>query len=184
MQEQYKLIKAYNDLDLPDSLLPVFYNHLEEDCYVEKYQTIIIPDSREGIKSSQSALLFFWLLENGADYGDSVVILYNNPDWRKKNLNGLFYEPSEMDAERKELYAFIENTVGYCTGADRAIKQKLDQFFQKQDNQKVDIQKIISNLKAIAVDAINSTGKDGLDSALRLYFEKKSVFDIADHNIH
>lgn len=96
--KSFKLVKAYNDLDLPDSLLPVFYGYIKEDCYYGEYQSVEIPDSRSKVKESKDSLLFFWLIENGADYGEMVVIFYNNPSWRQEvpeNLNHLVYTPSK-----------------------------------------------------------------------------------------
>lgn len=54
---------------------------------------------------------------------------------------------------------------------------RMDMDYQKQDSQIVDNEKVIDELKTIVFTTTNATGEGDLDSALRLYFEKKSVVE-------
>lgn len=157
-------IKAFNDMNIPDSILNLFYEYIKKDCYYGEYQSVEIPSSMAAIKDKKEKLLYMWLLENGAEYGEIVVVFYNNPDYRKSQKNGVFYDPKIMDLERRELYGSIENIVGFCTNSDRMIKEKLDQFFQKQDNKiikKEDFFEAIKNM-ANSID-FNEKLKDYMD---------------------
>jgi hypothetical protein len=82
-----------------------------------------------------------------------------------------------MDQARRSLYGIIEDLVGFGTSTSMSINQKLDEFFQKQDSQRVDNEKIIDDLKTIVANTTNASSEGDLDSALRLYFDKKSVVE-------
>lgn len=176
MQKIYQTIKKFNDLDVPDSILKLFYQAAKTEEKIGQYISILMPESLDKIKSSDLKNLFMWLLENDVNFSEEVFIYYNNPEFRKNHPNGIFYEALDMPADRKELYGAIENIVGYCTGPDRRIKEKLDLFFQNQDSKQISIEMVIKELTPVILRAAaNIHFKQEIKSAIFDYFQDKKI---------
>lgn len=79
MAEKYTNIKAFNDKDFDSSTKISFYDYMEGGP--GQFVGVYIPEKEnweQHLKCYNT--LFEWLLNAGAEYGETVVVYCNNPD--------------------------------------------------------------------------------------------------------